>query len=99
MMNKLAYFSEEDLEAIVLRSVTKALEQLNLKQTGLTNLFMTVQQASQFLNLSVQTLYSYTSKREIPFIKRGKKLYFRRVDLELWLDEGHKQSLEHLRIK
>jgi hypothetical protein len=36
-----------------------------------------------------------TSRRQIPFYKRGKKLYFRRCDLEQWMESSrHKDQLE-----
>lgn len=43
-----------------------------------------------------QTLYGFTSKREIPFIKRGKKLYFRKSELENWLLEGKRKSKKEM---
>jgi len=53
---------------------------------------LTIKEASNYLNLAIQTIYGFTSKNEIPFIKRGKKLYFRRSDLESWLLEGKRKS-------
>ena len=42
--------------------------------------------------INEQKIESDNSKNEIPFIKRGKKLYFRRSDLESWLLEGKRKS-------
>lgn len=53
---------------------------------------LTVEQAAQYLNLARQTLYGYTSQRVIPFIKKGKKLYFEKEALDQWLLEGKKQT-------
>ena len=53
---------------------------------------LTIKEASHYLNLAIQTIYGFTSKNEIPFIKRGKKLYFRKLDLESWLLEGKRKS-------
>lgn len=55
-----------------------------------TNKLLTVSEAAEFMNLATQTLYGYTSKRLIPFVKRGKKLYFQKEELEKWLLEGKK---------
>jgi excisionase family DNA binding protein len=48
---------------------------------------LTVQEAAEFLNLSVPTIYLKVSKGEIPFMKRSKRLYFsntsKKVDLKL----------------
>ena len=42
--------------------------------------------ACQFLDYSKSYLYKLTSSRQIPHYKpHGKKLYFKRIDLEAWL--------------
>ena len=59
---------------------------------------LTVQQAAQFLNLTVPTIYSKVSKRELPCMKRGKRLYFSSTELMEYLKEGRKKSkseIEH----
>ena len=54
--------------------------------------FLTIQEAAQFLNLTVPTLYSKVSKRELPVMKRGKRLYFSKTDLIDYIKEGRKKS-------
>ena len=41
----------------------------------------TVEQAAQFLNLKIPTIYAKVSRNELPFMKQGKRLYFSRADL------------------
>lgn len=53
---------------------------------------LTVQQAAEFLNLSVPTIYSKVSKRELPVMKRGKRLYFSSTELMAYLKDGRKKS-------
>ncbi len=53
---------------------------------------LSIQQAAEFLSLSVPTLYSKVSKREIPVMKRGKRLYFSRTELLEYIKEGRKKS-------
>jgi len=44
--------------------------------------FLTIQEASEYLGISRNTLYGYTSKGIIPFYKlRNRKIYFRIIDL------------------
>mgnify|MGYP000843925501 CR=1 FL=1 len=52
--------------------------------------YLNVKQAADLLDLAVATLYTMTCRRKIPFIKKGKKLYFLRTELELWLSSGKK---------
>jgi|TARA_R110000787_G_scaffold249303_3_gene354911 excisionase family DNA binding protein len=60
--------------------------------TERTEQLLTVQEAAQFLNLTVPTIYSKVSKRELPFMKRGKRLYFSSVELMAYIKEGRKKS-------
>jgi excisionase family DNA binding protein len=47
--------------------------------------FLSVKEAAEYLNLAVATLYEKTSLKLIPFHKRDKKLYFKKVELKEWL--------------
>ena len=57
---------------------------------------MTVEQVSEYLSLSVATLYGYTSKKEIPHTKRGKKLYFEKNAIDKWLFENNSKTNEEI---
>lgn len=96
-MDTLIITNTPDLESIVYSSVKKALNEIQTETTGKATDFLDLNEASKFLNLAKQTIYGLTCKREIPFFKRGKKLYFRETDLILWLEKGKKYSLEELK--
>jgi len=53
---------------------------------------LTVQEAAQFLNLTVPTIYSKVSKGELPVMKRSKRLYFSSTELMEYIKEGRKKS-------
>jgi len=53
---------------------------------------LTVQEAANFLNLAVPTIYTKVSKGELPVMKRGKRLYFSRTELIDYLKGGRKKS-------
>lgn len=55
---------------------------------------MTIGQAAEFINLSVPTLYTKVSRRQIPVNKRGKRLYFSKDELSAWIKSGRKGILE-----
>jgi len=50
--------------------------------------FLTIDEAADYLKLARQTMYKMTSKKEITFFKRNKKLYFKKSDLEAWIQQG-----------
>lgn len=92
-MDKIIVTSHNELQTLIQISITKALseyEKSNSQQEH--DKLLSIQEAMIFLNLAKQTLYGFTSKNVIPFIKRGKKLYFRKLDLEQWLLEGKQKS-------
>ena len=49
---------------------------------------MTLEQTCKFLDKRPSTIYSLTSERSIPFMKRGNRLYFLKHDLLEWIRTG-----------
>jgi excisionase family DNA binding protein len=97
--NIIIQFTETEFREIVKSSVSEILRENTLTKTEELNKLFSVKEASNFLNLAPQTLYGFTSNRTIPFIKRGKKLYFKKFDLEVWLSEGKKDSIKEIANK
>ena len=94
-----------------LNSIENLLINLNECQNTDTNApvddLMTIEQAADFLSLSVPTLYAKTSTKAIPFMKRGKRLYFSRTELMEYLKAGRSKTRaeqiaeagQHLKMK
>ena len=61
--------------------------------------FLTIQEAGAFLNLSVPTLYGFTQRAEIPVCKRGKRLYFSKLSLTDWINQGRKKTISETSIE
>lgn len=54
-------------------------------------------EAAQYLELSQSHLYKQTSSGEIPFYKpNGKKIYFKRTELEDWMLRNRNTSTDEL---
>lgn len=51
------------------------------KNTEIFNIY----QAAEYVSLSKATIYSKTASREIPHFKKGKRLYFKKSELEVWM--------------
>ena len=60
------------------------------------NDFLTVQEAGVYLDLARPTIYALTSKGVIPYFKRGKKVYFKKIDLEAYLLQGRRKTYKEL---
>lgn len=86
-------FNENELRQLIISCMKEVVGQDKTPTTDRTqNSLLTIGEAAVYLNLAKQTLYGYTSQRIVPFIKKGKKLYFEPAALSNWLLEGKKQT-------
>jgi predicted DNA-binding transcriptional regulator AlpA len=71
-----------DLSFIMLNKIEQHLERLHLLQKEV----LTFKEGCSFCDFSPSWMYKLTGKRKIPFYKpNGKKIYFLRSELEVWL--------------
>lgn len=68
---------------------------LETKDEG-ENDILTIEEAAHFLKVSVQALYNRVSRNEIPVSKPGKRLYFRKSELQEWINGGKKTTLRQI---
>ena len=55
---------------------------------------MNIQEASEYLGFAAGTIYSWTSQRQIPFVKIGGRLRFDKKKLDLWLEQFELEVIE-----
>ena len=96
-MNKtvLISLSIEDLQTVIIDCVNSCLrnnKQESKAPTDQPEQLLTIQEAAEFLSLTVPTMYSKVSKGELPVMKRSKRLYFSRTELLEYLKDGRKKS-------
>lgn len=60
---------------------------------------LTIQEAADFLSLTVPTMYSKVSKGELPVMKRSKRLYFSRTELLEYIKDGRKKSNAEIEVE
>ena len=88
--------SNEDLQKAICQAFIK------LKMAGSTKEepeFFTIEEAAAFLKLAKQTLYQLVSKKAIPHYKRNKRLYFKRLELQEWIEEGKQVTQGELNVE
>ena len=96
-MQKIVITSPEELKALIEGTLQKVFEShLPKSQESNSNRLLTVAEAADYLSLAKQTLYGFTSKNQIPHIKRAKRLLFKKGDLDNWLMEGRKKSINEI---
>jgi excisionase family DNA binding protein len=75
-----------------IKDVLAEIQQEKTEPTEQPDKLLTIQEAAEFLNLTVPTVYSKVSKNELPVMKRSKRLYFSRNELLDYLKAGRKNT-------
>ncbi len=57
----------------------------------------TVPEVAEYLHLSTPSIYRLISSRQIPHQKRGKRVYFRKSEIDSWLSQGRRKTVEEIR--
>jgi excisionase family DNA binding protein len=93
----------EGLPQAVCRLIEKldAIEQILLEQTSQKSAnppeqLLDIQEAAKLLKLTVPTIYSKVSRRELPFMKSGKRLYFSRIEILDFIKQGRQKSNDEI---
>ena len=74
-----------------------SIEQRIIEQNLLQKEIMNFSEACLYLDLSSSHLYKLTSANAIPcYCPQGKKLYFRRTELDLWLTSHRNATKEEV---
>ena len=50
---------------------------------------MTIQELSAVINVKVKTIYDWTYKKQIPYIKLGRLVRFDQDEIEKWMKEKY----------
>jgi excisionase family DNA binding protein len=88
-----------EIQSVVLDKLEQ-LEKLITTSNLLQKPVLNFQEASQYLEISPSHLYKLTSKRAVPhFCPNGKKLYFKREELDQWLLRNKKLSTDEVEEK
>ncbi len=76
-----------------LTEIASKLDEQNLLQKTVLNF----NEACKYLDVSPSHLYKLTSTRQVPhFCPQGKKLYFKRTELDDWLQRKRQPTAEEL---
>lgn len=55
-----------------------------------------IKEVAELTGLTVPTLYGYVQRNEIPFNKKGNRLYFFKSDIIDWIKTGKQKTLKEL---
>ena len=60
---------------------------------------ITVEQVARLMHCHPSTIYRWVRNREIPFIKKGRRVLFTENDIEAWLDDHKIRSTDSIMFK
>lgn len=84
---------EQNLILDKLTEIANKLDEQNLLQKTILNF----NEACKYLDVSQSHLYKLTSTKYIPhFCPQGKKLYFKREELDSWLQRNRKSTSDEI---
>ena len=92
--NQFLVVLEKTFRDVAKEEIGKHFDLLNKKE-GSDNL-LTVDDAAQFLKVSIPTIYRWKSEGKLPFSKNGNKLYFFQNDLYDFIQRKRRPNLEEL---
>ncbi|MBQ4820577.1 helix-turn-helix domain-containing protein [Aquimarina sp. MMG016] len=68
----------------------------NKEETPEKDQLFSVKEAATFLEVSAPTIYGYVQRKQIPVMKKHKKLYFSKLELIDWIKTGRKKTIEEI---
>jgi excisionase family DNA binding protein len=83
-------FSREELLADITALVRSEIQAIPKPEK--IKAYLSIDEVCELVDLSKQTVYTMTHKKQIPHIKRGGKLLFNRLEIIGWL-ESSKQNV------
>ncbi len=89
MSNTLVIKRLENIEA----TQKKIMEMLSPASSQVEKKYLSTEEAADYLNLSIQTLYRYTMNKKIHFYRFSRKLFFLKEDLDQFITGQQKQGL------
>ena len=86
-----------EFENIIEKCFRRVLEEkLDLVEREPEKELLSIDEAADFLGISKQTIYQHVHYRKIPHSKRGRRLFFRRSELNEWIDKGRKKTIPEI---
>ena len=83
----------EQLSCLIQNAVRKVITEASpIGSNPENDEILTIQQAAEFLKLSVATIYGLVSRSAIPVNKKSKRLYFSKKELTAWVKEGRRKT-------
>lgn len=98
-MTNLNMLFEELIKKISERVSEHVIESINNSVPAEVSSFLTIDEAAKLINLTKPTVYGLVHQNKIPYIKKGKRLYFVKADILDWINTGKQTTKSELEMK
>lgn len=88
--------SEEGIKVLAEQITENIKKAMNSSISSTEDIFMNINETAKFIDLTVPTVYGLVHKNRLPFIKKGKRLYFLKSEILEWLKSGKHQTKSEL---
>lgn len=92
----LTNLTESEFKQFLRQSLMEIISESGITNKSETREILNIKQASDFLQLKINTLYEKTSQKVIPHFKKGNKLYFNKTELQAWVADGKVKTTSEL---
>ena len=96
-MNEIIFttFSKDEIRTLIENAVKTALDQKIIDRDNVDSI-LDADQAAAFIGIAKPTLYRKCSEKHIPHFKKGRKLYFDKMELIEWLKSGKRKTVDDI---
>lgn len=84
-------FTKKIVEEIVFEQIDRI-----ESKTYETEEFIDIKQVAEILKLSVATVYGLNFRKEIPYYKKGKKIYYKKNEIFDWINSGEVKPMKEI---
>jgi excisionase family DNA binding protein len=86
--------SVQEVRKMIREEVRTALQECqSTTQVDAENDLMTIEELAALVNMAVTSIYGLIRRRQIPHIKRGKRLIFEKTKIIEWLQSGRQNTV------
>lgn len=89
-------FERIDLRLDTIENLLNDLNIKSINQPKNSNTLINTKECAELLNISIATLYGYTSRNKIPYHKQGAKLLFFKKEIIEWVKTGRQRTISEI---
>lgn len=98
MLTQLVVLTPDQLTKLISESVKAVLAEQAHPQARqhAAHEYLSMVEAAQYLQIPQSTLYQFCATRRLPYVKRGKRNYFLRADLDAFMAADRRKSVKEM---